>query len=97
MHIIFEKRKSISRTTVILVPVFSFLFSLLLASILLFASGVSAPATYAAMFRGAFGDLDNIARRFALTALKDDVGQDAETKCDKSRNKDCTGDLVEFI
>ncbi|MBA7468970.1 MAG: ABC transporter permease [Spirochaeta sp.] len=59
MHIIFEKRKSISRTAVILVPVFSFLFSLLLASILLFASGVSAPATYAAMFRGAFGSWSN--------------------------------------
>jgi len=55
VHIIFEKRKIISRTAIILVPVLSFLVSLLLASILLFASGVSAAATYAAMFRGAFG------------------------------------------
>ncbi|MBA7563830.1 hypothetical protein ES708_05491 [subsurface metagenome] len=59
MHIIFEKRKIISRTAIILVPVLSFLVSLLLASILLFASGVSATATYAAMFRGAFGSWSN--------------------------------------
>jgi len=59
VHIIFEKRKTISRTAIILVPVISFLVSLLLASILLFASGVSATATYAAMFRGAFGSWSN--------------------------------------
>jgi simple sugar transport system permease protein len=59
VHILFEKRKTISRTAIILVPVFSFLVSLLLASILLFASGVSATATYAAMFRGAFGSWSN--------------------------------------
>ncbi len=55
MRIVFEKREAISRSASILVPVVSFLFSLLCGAVLLLASGVSPLATYAAMARGAFG------------------------------------------
>jgi len=55
MRIVFEKREAVSRSASILVPIVSFLISLLLGAILLVACGVSPVATYAAMFKGAFG------------------------------------------
>lgn len=57
MRIFFEKRQSLSREAVILVPVISFITALLLGAILLIASGANPIATYTAMFRGAFGNL----------------------------------------
>ena len=57
MRIYFEKRQSLSRRAMVLVPVVSFLTALLLGSILLVASGANPFTTYAAMFRGAFGSV----------------------------------------
>ena len=59
MRIVFEKRQSVSRSATILVPVISFLFSLLAGAILLLASRVNPLVTYAAMARGAFGSWPN--------------------------------------
>jgi len=59
MQIVFEKRKSLSRKAMILVPIGSFFASLILGAILLIVSGVNPVATYAAMFRGAFGSWYN--------------------------------------
>jgi ABC-type uncharacterized transport system permease subunit len=59
MRFVIEKRESRSRPMLLLVPVFSFLISLLLAGILLFISRANPFATYAAMFRGAFGSRAN--------------------------------------
>ncbi|MGC9399293.1 MAG: ABC transporter permease [Anaerolineae bacterium] len=60
MQIVFEKRQSVSRRAMVLVPVISFLVSLLLGAILLLASGVNPITTYIAMARGAFGSWHNI-------------------------------------
>jgi simple sugar transport system permease protein len=60
MQFVFEKRRSVSRRAVVLVPVISFIVSLLLGAILLIASGVNPISTYAAMARGAFGSWHSI-------------------------------------
>jgi general nucleoside transport system permease protein len=60
MQIVFEKRRSVSRRAIVLVPIISFLVSLLLGAILLIASGVNPLITYAAMTRGAFGSWRSI-------------------------------------
>lgn len=57
MRIVFEKRQAVSRQAIMLVPVISFLVSLLLGAVLLLASGANPLTTYAAMLRGAFGSL----------------------------------------
>jgi simple sugar transport system permease protein len=59
VHVFFEKRRSFSRKIFFLVPVLSFVISLLLAAILLGISGANPLTTYAAMFRGAFGTWSN--------------------------------------
>ncbi|MBN1262234.1 MAG: ABC transporter permease [Anaerolineae bacterium] len=66
MRIIFEKRQSISRRAMVLVPVVSFLVSLLLGAILLLISGANPFETYAAMARGTFGSTYN----FSETLVK---------------------------
>ena len=66
MSILFEKRKSISRPALVLVPAASFVCSLILTGILLAAFGANPFATYAAMFRGAFGS----GRAFTETLVK---------------------------
>jgi len=66
MHFLFEKRQSISRRAVILVPIVSFFVSLLLGGILLVASGADPFATYAAMAKGSFGSW----RNFSETLVK---------------------------
>jgi simple sugar transport system permease protein len=66
MQLVFEKRRSISRRAQILVPVISFLASLLLGAILLAVVGVNPLTTYAAMARGAFGSW----RVFSETLVK---------------------------
>jgi len=66
MSIVFEKRKTISKTALVLVPAVSFLCSLFLTGILLAAFGANPFATYAAMFRGAFGS----GRAFTETLVK---------------------------
>ncbi len=55
MRIVFEKRESVSRRATVLVPVVSFVASLIFGAILLAASGANPFVTYAAMARGAFG------------------------------------------
>ncbi len=55
MRFVFEKRKSISRSAIFLVPTVSFLTSLLLAAILLALFNANPLTTYIAMFKGAFG------------------------------------------
>lgn len=55
MRIVIEKRQSVSRRIRLLVPVFSFIFSLLFGAVLLLISGVNPLVAYAAMARGAFG------------------------------------------
>jgi general nucleoside transport system permease protein len=57
MRIYFEKRKSISRRALVLVPVISFIIALLLGALLLYVSGANPLATYAAMLRGSFGSV----------------------------------------
>lgn len=57
MIIYFEKRQSLFRGAMIIVPVISFVIALLLGSLLLIASGANPVSTYAAMYRGAFGNL----------------------------------------
>jgi len=64
MRLVFEKRQSLSRRAVVLVPVVSFLISLLLGAVLLVLSGVNPFTTYVAMFRGAF------LRNFSETLVK---------------------------
>ncbi|MFW6209352.1 MAG: ABC transporter permease, partial [Spirochaetota bacterium] len=59
MQLVFEKRKSISRQAIILVPIFSFLVSLFLTGILLMIFGANPFRTFAAMFAGAFGSWSN--------------------------------------
>jgi ABC-type uncharacterized transport system permease subunit len=55
MRIVFEKRESVSRRATVLVPVVSFIVSLIFGAILLAVSGANPFATYAAMVKGAFG------------------------------------------
>ena len=57
--IVFEKRQSISRRAIILVPIISFFVSLLFGALLLAVSNANPVATYAAMFKGAFGSGPN--------------------------------------
>jgi len=57
MQIFFEKRKSLSRRALILVPIISFIVALLLGAILLALTGVNPIVTYRAMARGAFGSV----------------------------------------
>ena len=64
MQFVFEKRRSVSRRAVVLVPVISFVVSLLLGAILLIISGVNPISTYAAMARGAFGSWRSISETF---------------------------------
>ncbi len=59
MRFVLEKRERTSQTVAVLVPIASFLFSLLLAAVLLVISRVSPIATYTAMFKGAFGTWPN--------------------------------------
>ncbi len=59
MRIVFEKRKTLSRKAILLVPLASFLISLLLAAILLTIFKTNPFVTFAAMFRGAFGTWPN--------------------------------------
>ncbi|MGC9394192.1 MAG: ABC transporter permease [Anaerolineae bacterium] len=55
MRIVFEKRESVSRRATVLVPVVSFVVSLIFGAILLAVSGANPFVTYAAMAKGAFG------------------------------------------
>ncbi len=55
MTLAFEKRKTVSRTAIVVVPVISFVASLALTGVLLLIFGANPLATYAAMFKGAFG------------------------------------------
>ena len=55
MRIVFEKRKTVSRKAIFLVPLVSFLISLLLTAILLLIFRTNPLMTYAAMVQGAFG------------------------------------------
>jgi simple sugar transport system permease protein len=66
MSILFEKRKNISRTALVLVPSVSFVCSLVLTGMLLAVFNANPFATYAAMFRGAFGSW----RAFTETLVK---------------------------
>ncbi len=66
MNIHFEKRKSLSRTALVLVPLASLAASLVLTGIILILSGADPFATYRAMFRGAFGSF----RAFTETLVK---------------------------
>ena len=59
MRIVFEKRKTLSRKAILLVPLASFIISLLLAAILLTIFKTNPFVTFAAMFRGAFGTWPN--------------------------------------
>jgi len=59
MRFVLEKRERTSQVIAVLVPIASFLFSLLLAAVLLVISRVSPIATYTAMFKGAFGTWPN--------------------------------------
>ena len=60
MRIVLEKRESVSRSAMVLVPVASFLCSLLLGAILLWTCRTDPVATYAAMAKGAFGSWPNL-------------------------------------
>jgi len=66
MSLVFEKRKSVSRTAIVVVPVVSFLASLILTGALLVIFGADPMATYASMVRGAFGSW----RAFTETLVK---------------------------
>ena len=59
MRIIFEKRNTISKKAIVLVPVASFLVSLFLTGILLVIFKTNPFKTYASMFMGAFGSWMN--------------------------------------
>ncbi len=66
MTFVFEKRKTVSRTAIIVVPFVSFAASLLLTGLLLMAFGANPFATFQAMFKGAFGS----GRAFTETLVK---------------------------
>ena len=59
MRIIFEKRKTLSRKAIVLVPLASFMISLVLTAILLAVFNANPFETFAAMFKGAFGSWPN--------------------------------------
>ena len=59
MRIVFEKRKTLSRKAIVLVPLASFMISLLLTAILLAVFNTNPFATFSAMFKGAFGSWPN--------------------------------------
>jgi ABC-type uncharacterized transport system permease subunit len=59
MRLVFEKRKAISRKAIFLVPLVSFLISLILTAILLAIFKANPFITFAAMFKGAFGSGPN--------------------------------------
>ena len=59
MRVVFEKRKTLSRTALFLVPMASFLISLILTAILLAIFKANPFVTFAAMFKGAFGSGPN--------------------------------------
>lgn len=63
MRIFFEKRRSVSRRAVFLVPIVSFIISLVFGAVLLWVSGADPFVTYAAMARGALGS------RYGLTEV----------------------------
>ena len=54
MRIVFEKRKSFSKKSLVIVPIVSFLISLILGTVLLLSLGVNPIETYYVMFSGAF-------------------------------------------
>jgi len=66
VNLAFEKRKTVSRTAIVVTPVLSFLVSLVLTGILLIAFDANPFETYAAMFKGAFGT----GRAFTETLVK---------------------------
>jgi simple sugar transport system permease protein len=66
MSLVFEKRKTVSRTAIVVTPILSFVVSLLLTGILLVAFDANPLDTYAAMYKGAFGT----ARAFTETLVK---------------------------
>jgi len=66
MTFVFEKRKTVSRTAIIVVPFVSFAASLLLTGLLLVAFGANPFTTFQAMFKGAFGS----GRAFTETLVK---------------------------
>jgi simple sugar transport system permease protein len=66
MNLHFEKRKTASTTALFMVPAFSFLASLALTAGLLVVFGVNPAATFAAMWKGAFGS----GRAFTETLVK---------------------------
>lgn len=59
MRVVFEKRKTLSRRAIFLVPLVSFFISLFLTAILLAIFGANPFQTYAGMFQGAFGSWPN--------------------------------------
>ena len=59
MRIVFEKRKTLSRKAIFLVPLASFLISLILTAIMLAIFKANPFVTFAAMFKGAFGSGPN--------------------------------------
>ena len=59
MRIVFEKRRTLSRKAIFLVPLCSFLISLFLTAILLAIFKANPFVTFAAMFKGAFGSWPN--------------------------------------
>ncbi|MFO7742016.1 MAG: ABC transporter permease [Anaerolineae bacterium] len=61
MRIVFEKRQSVSRRIRVLVPVVSMVFALIFGAFLFLFSGVNPLVAYAAMARGAFGDIHAVA------------------------------------
>ncbi len=66
MTFAFEKRKTVSKTAIIVTPILSFVVSLLLTGILLIAFDANPLDTYAAMYKGAFGT----SRAFTETLVK---------------------------
>ena len=59
MRLVFEKRKTLSRKALFLVPLVSFLISLILTAILLAVFKANPFVTFIAMFKGAFGSWPN--------------------------------------
>ena len=57
MRIVFEKRESVSQRATVLVPIVSFVVSLVFGAILLAVSGANPFVTYAAMAKGAFSEV----------------------------------------
>jgi general nucleoside transport system permease protein len=69
-RVVFEKRASISRRALILVPIISFFVSLTLGALLLAIFGINPLRAYVAMFDGAFGSwisfMDTLAKAVPL-------------------------------